>query len=293
MGGLARIVVSKYGRIPDEELSLILEVMNECYNRLMPHEVSLVDLYIFESFSLVESFIMRERMSLGVSTTPFLEETFFAMHDAWRGIPRIILSLDKLRVLPELVKAGGIRHEVGHTVLHGSLQYYLLAFPTHLLWMMNEFNLPPEYARDILYLVSIAVKDYEVTRLLYRRGYIVDQVEYIKFLLKESGDEILSWSLSRGSSFLESMHVASLLKVVGCAAPLLMDKNFGNEIKVRLTRYLSHLPEDLSKDIVSIAERNFMELGDDTFQNISSMIEKCNFIFSKIFRRQCKQNEQS
>lgn len=271
--------------VPDKELLTILNIMEECYSRLMPHDVSLVDLYVFESFSLAESFVMRERRSLGVLTTPFLEETFFATHDAWRGIPRITLFLDKMKSLPEPVKIGGIRHEVGHTVLHGSLEYYLLVFPASLLQAMEKFNIPIEYARSILYLVSIAVKDYEVTRLLYNHGYINDQVEYIRFLLKNNEDEILSWRLSIGNSLLEALHVISLLKVVGCTAPLLTDKNFGGEIKAELTRYLGHLPEDLSKTIIDIAERSFMNLGGDTIQNINSVMERCAAVLGNIFMR--------
>ncbi|MEM2320825.1 MAG: hypothetical protein QXS79_02940 [Candidatus Bathyarchaeia archaeon] len=280
---MVRVVVSRYGKVPDEELLSILNIMEECYSRLMPHEVSLVDLYIFESYSLAESFILRERVSLGVLTTLFLEESFFAMHDAWRGVPRITLFLDKLEVLPELVRVGGIRHEVGHTVLHGSLEYYLLALPASLLQAIDEFNIPLEYARSMLYLVSIAVKDYEVTRLLYTHGYIDDQAEYVKFLLKDNENEILSWRISMGNSLLEALHALSLLKVVGCAAPLIADKSFGGEIRAELTRYLSHLPEGLSRAIMNIAEKNFMKLEGDTIQNINEVMENCIVILSELF----------
>ncbi|MEM1673539.1 MAG: hypothetical protein QXF23_01070 [Candidatus Bathyarchaeia archaeon] len=282
---LVRIIISKYGRISDEELSQIINIIEECYARLMPHEVSLIDLYIFESFSLAEPFTMKEYASLGVSATPYLEENFFAMHDAWRGIPRITLFLDRLRVLPEVVKVGGIRHEVGHTVLHGSLEYYLLALPAPLIRAIEEFNLPLEYAKNILYLVSIAVKDYEVTRLLYSRGYISDQVEYVRFLLKDNEEETFSWRLSSWNSLLEALHLVSLLKVLGCAAPLLADEKFGNDIRAEITRYLSYLPEDLSRTLIEIVEENFARLGDDTIQNINSMVENCIImILSKFFR---------
>ncbi|MEM1514874.1 MAG: hypothetical protein QXH24_02330 [Candidatus Bathyarchaeia archaeon] len=281
---MVRIAIFKYGNISDNDLFTILSTMEECYNRLMPHEVSLVDLYIFESSSLAKSFLMREYMSLGVSTTPF-EERFFATHDAWRGIPRITLFLDKLKNLPEMVKVGGIRHEVGHTVLHGSLEYYLLALPLPLFKAMEEFNIPIEYARDILYLVSTAIKDYEVTRLLYTCGYKSDQVEYVKFLQKDNTEETLSWILSKGNSLLEVLCIASSLKVVGCTAPLLIDKNFGGEVRVGLARYLNYLPEELSKIIMDIAERDLVELGNDTIQNINYVLEKCYVIFNKILKR--------
>lgn len=162
---MVHIVIHKYGRVREEEAAKIVEVMGECYTRLRPHKVSFVDLCLFERSSSMEAFFARERGVVGVATAPFDEE-FFAMHDAWRGIPRISVCLERVRNLPELVKIGGIRHEVGHSILHGELQYYLLPHLPSLMEIENRFNLPAEYSRNLLYLVSIAVKDYEVTRLL-------------------------------------------------------------------------------------------------------------------------------
>lgn len=281
---MVRIIVFRFGRIPEEELRSIVGVMEECYVRLMPHNVSLVDLYVFESSSLAGAVMMRERMDLGISPTQFIEETFFAMHDAWRGIPRISIFLDKLRPLPELVKIGGIRHEVGHTVLHGSLEYYLLALPPSLLRAADELNIPIEYARSMLYLISIAVKDCEVTRLLYSHGYVEDQAEYVKFLLKDNEDEVLSWSLYARNRFSRALHLASILKVVGCSAPLLSDSALGNDIRGCLARYLSYLPKRLSEAIMDLAERDFMDLGEDTIQNINRVMEKYVAILGEVLR---------
>lgn len=146
---LTHIIISKYGKVSENDLDAIVKLMEECYNRLKPHNVSLVDLYIFERASLAEAFLLKERERIGVKTSRF-DEFFFAMHDAWRGIPRIILCLDRLRELPELVMVGGIRHEVGHTILHGSIEYYFLAFPKPLLELMRLFNLLERYAMDLL-----------------------------------------------------------------------------------------------------------------------------------------------
>ena len=109
---LVHIVVSKYGEIDDEEVARVIEAMQECYRQLAPHEVSLVDLYLFERSSSVEAFFADECRKVSVASAPF-GALFFAMHDAWRGIPRITLCLEKMKKLPRVVKKGGIHHEVG------------------------------------------------------------------------------------------------------------------------------------------------------------------------------------
>jgi len=281
---LVHIVTSKHGKIDDEEIAQVIEVMQECYSRLAPHEVSLVDLYIFERSSSVVAFFAKECREVGVVSTSF-DELFFAMHDAWRGIPRITLCLEKMEKLPRLVKVGGVRHEVGHSVLHGNLRYYLLSFPPELLKIVDQFNLPFEYVTNLLYLISIAVKDYEVTRLLHQRGYVEDQVAYAEHLLKVSEDDILSWEISRGKPPAEALCIISCLKAAGCAAPLLADKKFGEEVKQCLMESLLYLPPDRSALLLKVIEDGFSSLGTDTLDNVDRMAQKCKLIFEAVFLR--------
>jgi hypothetical protein len=279
---LVHIVVSKYGKIDDEEIERITETMQECYSRSVPHEVSLVDLYIFERSSSVEAFFAKERRKVGVASAPF-DELFFAMHDAWQGIPRITLCLEKMEKLPRLVKIGGIRHEVGHSILHGNLSYYVLSFPTALLKIVDRFNLSFEYTTNLLYLISIAVKDYEVTRLLHEQGYVKDQIAYAKHLLTISEDDTLSWEISRGKPPAEALCLISCLKAAGCAAPLLVDKEFGEEVKQYLIESLSYLPADHSTLLLRMVEGGFPSLGTDTLDNIDQMVRNCKLIFEAVF----------
>ncbi|MFQ5836990.1 MAG: hypothetical protein ACE5HG_03960, partial [Candidatus Bathyarchaeia archaeon] len=268
---MVHIVVSKFGEVDNESIDSVIEVMEECYSRLTPHEVSLVDLYLFERSSSVEAFFAKECREVGVASAPF-DELFFAMHDAWRGIPRITLCLEKMKKLPRLVKMGGIHHEVGHSILHGNLRYYLLSFPPALMKIADRFNLSFEYMTNLLYLISIAVKDYEVTRLLHQRGYVEDQVAYAKHMLKVSEDDILSWEISRGKPPAEALCLISCLKAAGCAAPLLVDKKFGEEVRQRLMESLSYLPADRSALLLKVIEGGFPSLGTDTLDNIDRMV---------------------
>lgn len=273
-----KIIVSRFGEVKGGETDNIVKVMRECYHRLMPHRVTIVDLYVFERSSSVEAFLAREYKQVGVASAPF-DELFFAMHDAWRGTPRIILCLERMKELPRLVWLGGIRHEVGHSVLHGSLQHYLIPLPPVLLKLADRFNLSQEYVTNILYLISIAVKDYEVSRLLYERGYVNDQVAYAKHLLATSESDILSLKMSRGNPLAEILCLISCLKSASCAAALLDDKKFGKEMRRYLTESLYYVPVDYRSLLLKIISEDFPSLGTDTLNNISHIAHRCQTIF--------------
>jgi len=265
-----KIVVSKFGEVGAEEIDHTVAVMKECYRRLTPHEVTLVDLYVFERSSSTEAFLAKEFKEVGVVSAPF-DELFFAMHDAWRGTSRIVLCLERTRKLPRLVQTGGIRHEVGHSVLHGSLRYYLLPLPPVLLDLAERFNLSLEYATNLLYLISIAVKDYEVSRLLHERDYVEDQVAYMKHVLTVSESDALSWIISRGKPLAEALCLISCLKAASCAVPLLLNKTPNEAIRRRVTESLSHLPTRYSTLLFKTALEGFSSMGADTLNNINHM----------------------
>ena len=269
---LVRIVTSKFGDVCEKSVSSILRVMNECYKRLEPHEVELVDLYIFEHASTAHAFLLKESIRAGVTST-FFGEKFFAMHDAWKGTPRITLCLDRIEVLPKLVQLGGIRHEVGHSVLHGSLKYYVLSLPPSLSELAKRFSLPLPYLMDMLYLISIAVKDYEVSRLLYERGYVEDQVAYVRHLLNISESDILSWGIARGSPMAEALCLASCLKTIGCATPFLYERKLNELVRNDLIKSLSYLPREHSTRLLNVFLEEFPSLGKDTLTNIDHIAQ--------------------
>jgi len=265
-----KIFVSKFLEVKAEEIEYILRVIIESYGRLAPHEVALVDLYVFERSSSLDAFTAKEYEEVGVASAPF-DESFFAMHDAWRGTSRIILCLERMAKLPKLVQVGGIRHEVGHSVLHGSLHYYILSLPPALLDLAVNFDISSQYATNLLYLISIAVKDYEVSRLLYDRGYVEDQIAYAKHLLTITESDILSWEISRGKPLAEILCMISCLKAAGCAVPFLFNKTFGEEMKRRLMESLSYLPAGYSVPLLNTILEGFSSLKADTLSNIDQM----------------------
>lgn len=262
---MVRVVLRKFGSIEGGDIGYILKILEECYLRFEPHEVSYLDLYLFENAVSMKAFFNLERLKVGVTLGSF-EDIFIAQHDAWRGVPRISICLDRLRSLPEEVRVGSIRHEVGHSVLHGSIEYYItprLMMP-RLASRLSEASL-----RSFLYLVSIADKDYEVARSLFERGYVEDQVAYAMTLLDTTEDDKLAWRISEGNRFAEILCLVSRFKEVCCAAPFLGSERYGSELEDRIIQNLHYLGDVNAKKLLEIAKGELPKFGADTSENIN------------------------
>lgn len=112
---MPNIVLQRIGHVPEDTVKSINAVVEECYGRLEPHGVELLDLLIFENSEQMDSFYRREKQASQVSSET-LSEQFFATHDAWRGTPRIGICIERMRHLPQLVQMAVLRHEVGHHI---------------------------------------------------------------------------------------------------------------------------------------------------------------------------------
>jgi hypothetical protein len=263
-----KIVTSLFGRVHSEDIDNIVKTMRECYRRLSPHEVDLVDLYVFERSSSVEAFMADESKRVGVVSSPF-DEQFFSMHDAWHGIPRIIICQERMKRLPKLAQKGGIHHEVGHSVLHGSPLYYSFTIPPALLDIARRFKLHKQLVTDMVYLISIAVKDYEVSRLLHKNGYIKDQISFAKHMLAPTESDRTAWEISRAKAPAEALCLISYLKFIGYATPFLTDEDSGKRIKCYIKESLSFLPEKYFTKLLE-TPKIFQQLGLDTLKNINT-----------------------
>ena len=133
----------------------------------------------------------------------------------------------------------------------------------------KRLNFSKKYTLTILYLVSIAVKDYEVTRLLTEKGYFEDQFAYVKYILMVSEDEMFSWQISRGNPLAESIILVSRLKNLACTIPFISDERFSEKLKFIMKESLHYLPKEHSAIILDLITNNFPSLGIDTISNIN------------------------
>jgi len=267
-----RIAPQRFGDVKQRFTDEVLAVMDDCYSRINADALEIVDLYLFDKSSAMNAFLAEEKRKLGIATSAF-GASFFAFHDAWRGTPRIMLAYDRMSILPELVRVGSLHHEVAHTVLHGSLEYYSFAVPTSLSRLADEGLVSRRIVGDLLYLVSIAVKDYEVARLLYENGFVEDQVAYNEYLLEPSEEDREAWKLSRRNESARLLTLVSLLKTACCAAPLLNDAIYGQGMSESIAGSMNYLPKELSTHLSKTLEAA-SKFGQNTHENVDLFMRK-------------------
>jgi hypothetical protein len=80
-------MASPKSRKDAEKIStIILEALSK-----LGYNLPLIDIYIFDSIGKLRSFYLSESSRVGSSSSG---EIFFAMHDAWSGIPRILVCIE-------------------------------------------------------------------------------------------------------------------------------------------------------------------------------------------------------
>lgn len=269
---MVKIVVRRFGDIEERFTDEVLDVLRDCYDRINAGAVEIADLYLFSKSSTMNAFVNEEKRKLGIKTSAF-EESYYALHDAWHGTPRIMVAHDRMSALPALVRIGSLRHEAAHMVLHGSLEFYSFPLSASLLRLEEEGVVPRKVARDVLHLVSIAVKDFEVTRLLFENGFVEDQVSYSKHILAPSEEDREAWELAKDDKAARLLVLVSLLKAVCCAAPLTKDREYGGEMSESIKKSLSHLPKETSESLLRILDLA-TKFGKNTHENADLLLKK-------------------
>ena len=264
-----KVILQRLGEIPEEDVRDILSVIHDCYERLEPHGVEILDLLIFSDPSGMHSFYSFEHSSLRVVSED-LGESFVAMHDAWRGTSRIGVCMSRLRDLQRHIQVGTLRHEVGHSVLHGSMEYYVFPISAPLMEAAKTLGLSKEYSFSLLYLISIAVKDFEVTRLLSEKGYVDDQVAYSNYVLGTVNEDLDAWQLAKGNPAAMSLCLAGRLKDAACLVAL--QPKLGEQSAAHtLRRQLSYLPQPTLDQMLKTLRGFPQAMVGDTFQNVAAM----------------------
>ncbi len=261
--------VEKHGQVLDKEASDVLSFFEECYGRLRPEGLNLVEIVLFENDRLWRSHMAAERRRAGVSSAEF-DDAFIATHDAWTGIPRISISLERRKALTQLIWEGALHHEVGHSILHGSLEYYVFPMPNALLNVAREFPTLTSQLTDILYLLTLAVKDMEVTKLLASNGYVEDQAAYARFVMKPTEQDQHAWGLSSIAAEARVLCLVGKLKDIA-AATVLASRPEDPRVSVKeIEESIGYFPQETRTVLLDVMTKILNDLGKDTFANMQS-----------------------
>jgi hypothetical protein len=116
-------------------------------------------------------------------------------------------------------------------------------------------------------LTSIAVKDMEVTRLLFSRSFVDDQAAYVEHLSSPSEEDTLAWKIAEGNVAAEIMCLTGSIKMPFCASPLFADGRVGTRVRQKVRDSLAYLGKK-GECVWKVTEEMLPKAGEDTHRNM-------------------------
>jgi hypothetical protein len=220
---------------------------------------------IWKTIKEFQAFCQREKKELGIVTG---EETdFLATHHAWRGYPRIQVCKERLAGIPSVIIQGVIHHEIGHALHHGTLEFYTFRFSGKLQEAGHSCGLDLPLLQQIVYLLSVAIKDTEVIQWLAQIGLGFGQLALLDYLISSTEEEYRIWEVVQSSSPLRKIAFAAFLKtLLPIDALISSGTEDALELRKKWTEAYAWLPERereglslLAHDILSIKGKTFQE----------------------------------
>lgn len=208
-----KIQIEIHGDIEDNFLNNVRIWLNEVLR--ISEKISsppYLSVSIWKTMEQYYDFYQREKEGLGIVTGQ--EKDFLATHDAWRGYPRIHICQERLIGIDETVIQGVIHHETAHALFHGSSEFYTFHFSKRLQEAGLLSNMDFYLLQQCVYLLSIAIKDQDITIWLARNGLGFSQVKLLYYLLSDTEEEHKVWQEIRESHALRKIAFSAFLKTL-------------------------------------------------------------------------------
>lgn len=263
------LVVQVYGDVPPRTVEAITGLIADAYERLAASSRAPLEVRLANTRARMAALAREDKARHGITTGG--DEGFACTHDAFEDRPRITICVESLgRLGPHAIAS--IRHEVGHAVLHGRRVFYEARIDTALREAGAAQGLADHVLLQLLFFVAVAVKDWQVSRLLLRHGFADDVRALAWELLGASEDDRNAWHLAEGIPPLRLLWAAGQLKPLLHAAPLRELPDQG-DVERRGAEMLAYLPLARRGSLLELTWRIAGELGDDTHANIRGAAE--------------------
>ena len=257
--------VEIHGDVPARTAGAIADLIAEAYRRLASPQRAALEVRLVDTRERMAALAAAEKARHGIATVG--DEAFACAHDAFEDRPRITVCVEALGPLqPPAIAA--LRHEVGHAVLHGRREFYQVRADAALRRAGGLRGLNDPALLQLLFFVAVAVKDWEVSRLLLQHGWTDDVRALAWELLEPSEEDRMGWRLAEASGGLRLLWAGSQLKPLLHAAPL-RESADASEVEVRAAAMVHYLPAPARSALVTLAWRIAGELGEDTPANIA------------------------
>ena len=267
------------GRIPRGAKREVAGSLRECYRRFGSRVPYKVEVHIVDSETTMRDFLKEEKFRLGITASS--DEESISSHDAWRGYHRMIFCFERLAKLNRLARLGAVRHEAAHSVLHGSLEYYIFRMPEDCRHIAMIKGIDSTVLEQVLHRLSAAVKDFEATRFLVQHEYIGCQFAFALEWLQPSELDKAAWKSVEANRQAKFVYETALLRPTLFAHPLLAlprSKRISLEQQVQLGRRVEELVEylgDAERDkLLQVANMIVEGLSEDTHKNVDAALHQ-------------------
>lgn len=249
------------GAVSKDFMKFILSVLHRFYEGIN-RAPSYVEVLIYGSSSDKVRYLLSESISNNVLALGLDYATF---HEAWRGWPRIHIDYEVCSNLSRDIVEALIVHEAVHSVLHGSLNAYLIALglgsdiPE---WL--DYN---DYIK-LIYISSTIIKDHEVC--LYLRSKRLENYisNYLKYIIND---------LMRHEC-INLLDIATLLKLLSAISCVKSMDELRNLVRDSCKDYIKFLHDveviTHSNQDISFKARKLSNLIVNAWMNINTTITK-------------------
>ncbi len=221
-------------------------------------------LTIWKKIKALQEFYDQEAGNLGIVTGE--ESDFLATHEAWRGYPRIHICHERVKDVQDAVIEGVLHHEIGHALLHGSIEFYTFKFTNRLQEAARFNGLDLHLLQQCVYFLSMAIKDLEVIQWLTKIGLGPCQKSLLEYMMKDTKEEQKAWGVAKQSPVIKKITMAAFLKIIlPIEAMILIRSDDAPKLKDQWKEaycWLSVMEQDR---LLRLSQR-IMEFGKSSFQ---------------------------
>ena len=223
-----------------------------------------ISINIWRRMDELQSFYQQEKQELGIVTG---EETdFLATHEAWRGDPRIHICQERVKNVPDVVLQSVLHHEISHALLHGTPEFYTFRYSTKLQEAGRICGLDLALLQQCVYMLSVAIKDYDVVTWLTEIGLGIGQLHLLEYMITDTEDERRIWEVVCANTVPRKLALAFFLKTLLPIEALVSLSVEGAEtIKNKWQVAYNWLSETAQEGLVGFAH-NTMAYRDKPFQ---------------------------
>ena len=260
-----RIVIQPSEGTQKEFVAKVQSWANEVLEKKGPLAApTFISINIWRRMDELQSFYQKEKQELGIVTG---EDTdFLATHEAWRGDPRIHICQERVKDVPDVVLQSVLHHEISHALLHGTPEFYTFRYSTKLQDAGRICGLDLALLQQCVYLLSIAIKDYDVVTWLTDIGLGIGQLHLLEYMITDTEDERRIWEVVCANTVPRKLALAFFLKTLLPIEALVSLSVEGAEtIKNKWQEAYDWLSETVQEGLVGFAH-NTMAYRDKPFQ---------------------------